>query len=304
MIPNLPSIIVPRIALCTMTTVISTQLTMPFVDAAPIPEEEVITLRAGTTETITFYFVWTLNHSHDPFYTIGYKFMDVPFGGSGDQTNPDGLRDESQRERFHYYMTSVQEHSSSIHFTIVNVTDDDEGQYESKLYVFNEHDFEEISSVKIINVLPPPDRAQCVIKSKNFKDTGLYEVDCDTSTGAALTCFQNDTRNSHIGYDSDNGRHLRAKFLLIPITALYCCSHFKNQNVTQETCNDYEIPILDQSHQPDDNVSSHTGSPQGSNEDSSTTQKSSIGTNLGCYGQCHYSLWLYIINYIILYSML
>ena len=256
-------------------------------DAAPIPE---VTLRKGLTETISFDFGWSIHPSSHwpPIYTIGYDFKKFPFGGT--RTNPNGFLDKSQPERFRFDITAVTNHSCIVRLTINNVRYEDRGTLEAKVYVFSETDQEEISSRKFLNVSSPPDKAKCILLSRNFHDTGLYEVDCDTNSGAALSCFQNETSLPYLGYVSDNGLVLRAKFLMIPLIGLYCCSHFKSQNVTQETCTDF---VLDQSDI--NQVQSQTAHPEESNKGSKgTTAKSSIAVNSGCYVQCNLLILIYI----------
>ena len=262
-------------------------------EAAPIPE---IILRAGATETITFDFELSLSlfpHWRAG-YTIGFDFKNVPFGGSSG-TNPNGFLNKSQQERFQFDFTILTNHSCRVLLAIINVHYEDEGAFESILYVFSETDIQTMSLVKIATVLPPPLTARCFIISKNFQDTCLYEVHCHTSIDASPSCFQNGVNIPHVGNTFSNETHTRAVFLIKPNASVHCCSHIINWKVTQEMCNDFEIHVS----QPSD---IHTPSPNAGSEDSSeskdgsTTETISTVGKSGCNGQFHLSSYNFIVT--------
>ena len=256
-------------------------------DATPIPE---VTLQAGANKTITFDF----ELSSDLFphwragYTIGYDVKAVPFGGTSG-TNPNGFFDKGQQERFHFDLTILTNHSCRVRLTINNVHSEDGGVFESKLLVWSETniDIKIMSLVKTATVLPPPLTARCFITSINFQDTGLYAVHCHTSIDASLSCFQNGASIPHVGNTFSNETHTRAVFLIRPEASVRCCSHFENREVVQETCNDFEISVSEQS----DNL---TPPPNAGSEDSGegreggTTDTISIVGRSGCNGQFHF----------------
>ena len=267
--------------------------------AAPIPRSETITLRAGTTEIIRFDFHWAFDipPQWQPPYTVGFKMKNLPpFGGSGGM-NPEGFHDLGQQERFRFSISYASDYACQVHLTINNASLVDGGTYEAKVFFIPHISFSNepyISSIKTLNVSRPPEKAKCYVISRNFQDTGLHEFHCHTSADATLSCFQNGAGIPYVGYIFNNGKHTKAVFLIKPDASAHCCSHFTNQNVTQSTCNDFEIPVSDRS---EDQMSSQTPKEINEGGRSTTTEKASMSVNSGCYGYFHLSYTFIILIY-------
>ena len=279
---------------------LSAMISWPPAAAADTSSEiEFITLGKGLTEIMTFNFHWTLNTDQQwtPDYTIGYKGKDPPFCGNGN-FRVKGLKDNHQKGRFvSSHLSDLTVHSCKVILEIQNVSKKDEGDFESKLYIlYNDGEQNILRVMKTVNVLPPPRKAVCMLlKEEN-------ESFCITSHDANLTCFQNYTLARQKEHNTA-GIKSSVIFAINFTLPLSCCSHFKNHDVTPETCNDFEIPIIVPPTAQSQPTTFTTGTDEERGEISIATEtEENLIVRSGCNRQCLSFIFLsavFLIQYLV-----
>ena len=163
----------------------------------------------------------------------------------------EGFKHESQLERFN--VTSSVSHSTlSVNLSINSVSLHDEGVLVLKFTMFESDFFFQKTVSKSISVHVPPGRATCYITESEFRL--LKNVKCHATCGNGqtdLACYQDRQKLPFKREIVQEDVVVRAVFWMEPYSPVCCCSSDASQNVSYDSCKDFEwAPMIENSTRP------------------------------------------------------
>ena len=212
----------------------------------------------GQNATINFQIEYPPGATSDPSFLMYYDSISRPFV-KNNQLLSEGLKHESQLDRFNI-SSSISQNTLSVNLTISSVILYDEGVFVIKLTMFESDFFFQETLSKSVTVRVPPGKARCYITESQFKH--LKNIKCHATCGNGktdLVCYQEKQKIPFKGEIVQDRVAIRAVFWMDPYSPVCCCSSDVSQNVSHDSCKDYEwAPII------------RGNSPRGSQNPSST----------------------------------
>ena len=185
-------------------------------------------------------------------YSLYFPSKDFPFLKNG-KFYELGLKNE-QSSRFsvhHHHDNSFQGYTLNVNLTIQNITVNDSDVYvlDAKLMNSMCSDQNEANSTKTIRVRIPPGIPNCSFMGRTDYQE-LRELLCfalshiNNYFSTNLTCFQAGRRvKRHAVRNDDISQNdtklVEGTFWIRPTIPVYCCSHFSDQNLSQDTCKSF-----------------------------------------------------------------
>ena len=179
-----------------------------------------------------------------PYYTIRYESLMRPFWVF-DKIDPEGFKVQNQSNRFEIRERVDTGDRLSVDLIINEVHVIDEDTYVLTVLIPKDTDIVSVEFVKAVRVYSPPGKAKCFIGLSDHKDY-LYELHCKATIGSGdgnLSCFQGNQRLPKTGSVSISGTTMRGIFQMTSSQPVSCCSHGNSDNITFESCKDFEWPF-------------------------------------------------------------
>ena len=230
----------------------------------------------GESVTITFHEIFPhINESSDvPTYSLFRLSQSCLLARNDRVLIRSIMRCQNDYEQYNRYSLTSSDHFLTVNLTIQNISVGDSDVYvlnAKMVRIFNGTHMTiiyEKNSTQTVSVRVPPGDPNCSLTGKwHYQhDQELRVLVCralSNGTKSSISCFQEERKSLPNGDVLHNKTTVMGTFLVRPSFPVYCCSHFSDQDLSQDMCKslrwDLSSMLTSKPEMPGDEQNTSTG---------------------------------------------